>query len=226
MRDLIKKTISMIVILTLLLTFDGCLRQSSKDEVPSDDQNSTITQSQESDQTESVTILSTDDPNEYSSQSLESDTVTEETQPQESEPAPETTSEPTSEPSKVVEISEAEQIMLLKLAFAEAGNQDVDGKALVMLVVLNRVKSDEFPDTIYGVIHQSRPSIQFSPVASGSYDRATASDPGCLEALELVIQGYDISQGATYFESVKSKDSWHYRNLNFLFEHGGHWFYN
>lgn len=223
MRDFIKKTITMIVVLTLLLTFDICLRRSSEDEVPSDEQNSTVTQSQESDQTESVTILSTDDPNEFSSQSLESEAVVEKDKPQESEPAPKSASEPISEPSVVVEISEADQILLLKLAFAEAGNQDVDGKALVMLVVLNRVKSDEFPDTIYEVIHAKR---QFSPVTNGAFDAATTSDPGCLEALELVMQGYDISQGATYFESMKSEDSWHYKNLNFLFEHGDHWFYN
>lgn len=122
-----------------------------------------------------------------------------------------------------IPISTEDQNKLCKLAFAEAGNQDVDGKALVMLVVLNRVESDKFPDSISEVIFARN---QFSVTTNGMYDNAPTDDPGCLEALELVMQGYDISQGATYFESVKSYDSWHYKNLNFLFEHGDHWFYN
>lgn len=189
---------------------------NSGEKISSDDQNSNVTQSTQPKQTDAVTVvpLNLDSDESRSTTKLETEPTVEETQPQVEEE---------SEPEIVVEISEADQILLLKLAFAEAGNQDVDGKALVMLVVLNRVKSDEFPDTISKVIYQKN---QFSPVASGSFDRATSSNPGCLEALELVMQGYDISQGATYFESLKSYDSWHYRNLNFLFEHGGHWFYN
>lgn len=128
------------------------------------------------------------------------------------------------EPKYVYTFTPEEDRALLKLAFAEAGNQDVDGKVLVMLVVLNRMASDEFSyDSIMEVIYAEN---QFSVIWNGMYDVATDCDPGCLEALELVKQGYDISQGATYFESMKSYDSWHYRNLNFLFEHGDHWFYN
>ena len=44
--------------------------------------------------------------------------------------------------------------LLVRIAMAEAGNQDVEGKALVMMVVLNRMLSDEFPDTIEDVIMQ------------------------------------------------------------------------
>ena len=56
------------------------------------------------------------------------------------------------------------------------------GKALVMLVVLNRVWSDEFPDTIEEVIFQKN---QFSPVANGRYD-AVEPDEECYEALKLL----------------------------------------
>lgn len=54
--------------------------------------------------------------------------------------------------------------MLAKIAMAEAESEDTEGKALVMLVVLNRVWSDEFPDTIAGVIFQDG---QFSPISNG-----------------------------------------------------------
>ena len=111
--------------------------------------------------------------------------------------------------------------MLAKIAMAEAEGESVEGKALVILVVLNRVWSDEFPDSIEEVIFQKN---QFSPVAEGGRYWTTESDAGCYEALELVMGGWDESQGAFYFEST-GRDGWHSQNLEFLFEFGGHKFY-
>lgn len=109
--------------------------------------------------------------------------------------------------------------LLMKVAMAEAEGEDVTGKALVMLVVLNRVASDEFPDTVEAVVYQDG---QFSTVSNG---RLTATDPdkGCEEALELISE-WDGSEGALYFESCEG-ESWHSRNLELLFEHGNHNFY-
>ena len=88
--------------------------------------------------------------------------------------------------------------MLAKIAMAEAESEDTEGKALVMLVVLNRVWSDEFPDTIAGVIFQDG---QFSPISNGRYDEVKP-DADCYRALQLIqIDGWDESRGATYFES-------------------------
>ena len=111
--------------------------------------------------------------------------------------------------------------MLAKIAMAEAEGESVEGKALVILVVLNRVWSDEFPDSIEEVIFQKN---QFSPVAEGGRYWTTEPDAGCYEALELVMGGWDESQGAFYFEST-GRDGWHSQNLEFLFESGGHKFY-
>jgi N-acetylmuramoyl-L-alanine amidase len=111
--------------------------------------------------------------------------------------------------------------MLAKIAMAEAEGESVEGKALVILVVLNRVWSDEFPDSIEEVIFQKN---QFSPVAEGGRYWTTEPDAGCYEALELVMGGCDESQGAFYFEST-GRDGWHSQNLEFLFEFGGHKFY-
>lgn len=111
--------------------------------------------------------------------------------------------------------------MLAKIAMAEAESEDTKGKALVMLVVLNRVWSDEFPDTIAGVIFQDG---QFSPISNGRYD-VVEPDADCYRALQLIqIDGWDGSQGATYFES-KSESNWHSEHLTFLFQHGRHYFY-
>ena len=111
--------------------------------------------------------------------------------------------------------------MLMKIAMAEAEGESVEGKALVMLVVLNRVWSDAFPDTIEEVIFQPR---QFTPAVPGGRYYTTEPDDGCREALALVLDGWDESGGALYFESG-GKDGWHSQNLEFLFECGGHKFY-
>lgn len=117
--------------------------------------------------------------------------------------------------------TESERYMLMKLAMAEAEGEDTEGKALVIMVVLNRVQSDEFPDTIEEVILQPG---QFSPVAEGGRYYTVEPDEDCQRALDLVLSGWDESRGALYFESFK-RESWHSRNLNFLFQHGNHKFY-
>lgn len=111
--------------------------------------------------------------------------------------------------------------LLAKIAMAEAEGEGVEGKALVILVVLNRVWSEEFPDSIREVIFQKG---QFSPISNGRYDRVEP-DQECYEALDLIqLEKWDKSQGALYFES-KSDSTWHEDNLKFLFQHGKHFFY-
>lgn len=111
--------------------------------------------------------------------------------------------------------------MLCKIAMAEAESEGVEGKALVMLVVLNRVWSEEFPDTIEEVIFQKN---QFSPVSNGRYDEVEP-DKECYEALEMLqVEHWNESQDALYFES-KSDSKWHSENLEFLFKYGRHYFY-
>ena len=60
--------------------------------------------------------------------------------------------------------------LLAALVEAEAGNQDLKGKRLVADVVLNRVESDRFPNTITEVIYQD---YQFSTVLDGALEKAT-----------------------------------------------------
>ncbi len=126
---------------------------------------------------------------------------------------PISTSEPAAEPQPESESQISEDAYLLaKIAMAEAESEDTEGKALVMLVVLNRVKADGFTDSIEEVIYQTR---QFSPVASGRFDRVEP-DADCWEALSLIdVYGWDESMGATYFES-ESESTWHEEHLEFL----------
>lgn len=111
--------------------------------------------------------------------------------------------------------------MLCKIAMAEAEGEDVEGKALVMLVVLNRTKAEGFPDTVSEVIYEKG---QFTPVANGRFQKVEPNKE-CFEALQMIVsEKWDGSLGATYFESESSR-TWHRDNLNYLYSHGGHDFY-
>lgn len=112
--------------------------------------------------------------------------------------------------------------LLEKIAMAEAESEDTEGKALVMLVVLNRVWDARFPDTIEEVIMQDG---AFTPVSNGRYDKVEP-DADCVKAMELItVEHWDESQGALYFEKASDESTWHSRNLQKLFTHGAHTFY-
>ncbi len=115
--------------------------------------------------------------------------------------------------------------MLLQIAAAEAGTEDVIGKALVLCVIKNRIESEEFPNTVREVIYQCKNgNYQFSPVKNEAYENAEVT-ADCYEALELVLSGWDESQGAVYFCTPAAAGKWHEHHLRFLFEHGNHRFY-
>lgn len=136
------------------------------------------------------------------------------TLPQESETIPEP-----SEP--VIELTEKEKRMLLKLGMAERGNEEcTECIALVMRTVLNRLESGRFGNSIRSVIFATG---QFTPVMDGSYDSAEPNQL-CYEALEMVIYGWDESQGALFYEWCEG-ESWHSENLHLLFQHCNFRFY-
>lgn len=116
--------------------------------------------------------------------------------------------------------------LLAKIAMAEAEGEDIEGKALVIRVILNRVDSTSFPDTVREVIFQNNgKTYQFSPVIPGGRWYTTEPNEECYQAVAMVQDGWDNSNGALYFESCKNEDNWHSRNLTFLFKHGCHRFY-
>lgn len=113
---------------------------------------------------------------------------------------------------------------LLHISSAEANTEGVIGKALVMRVVLNRMESVDFPDTVKEVVFQNTTGrYEFSPVGDGSYWDAEVTQE-CHDALDLVLSGWDNSHGATYFCTPESA-WWHEGNLEYLFQYGNHRFY-
>lgn len=126
-------------------------------------------------------------------------------------------------------LSERDLEALLRIVEAEAGGEDEEGKLLVANVVLNRVNSEDFPDTVYDVVFQrSKGVTQFSPVNNGKYWSVEISEE-TVQAVTRALEGEDISCGALYFAARKYADSdkmkWFDEKLTYLFAHGGHEFF-
>ncbi|MFI3176805.1 MAG: cell wall hydrolase [Eubacteriales bacterium] len=130
---------------------------------------------------------------------------------------------------QVLPYSEEECQLLERLVEAEAGGEDMVGKILVCNVVLNRIASDEFPNTMESVIFQQvKGKYQFSPISLGTYDKVIVSEDS-KEAVQRAFEGEDYAKGATYFVArayANTEDVvWFDNNLTFLFIHGGHEFF-
>ncbi len=116
--------------------------------------------------------------------------------------------------------------LLAKIAMAEAEGENIQTKTLVILSVLNRVWSEDFPNTIEEVIKEEHNGVyQYSPLAEGGRWYTTEPNEDCFEAVQIVMEAkYDYSGGALYFESCEG-ESWHSKNLTFLYESGAIKFY-
>lgn len=128
-----------------------------------------------------------------------------------------------------VNLTDEDYEVLLRIVEAEAGGEDIEGKMLVAGVVLNRVEHEDFPDTVTEVVFQRNNGVtQFSPVNGGRYYTVTVSEE-TKEAVERVLAGEDISEGALYFAARKYANAksmrWFDEHLTFLFAHGGHEFF-
>ena len=125
--------------------------------------------------------------------------------------------------------SEKDKEQLAKIAMAEAEGCDLKTKVLVILVILNRVQSQNFPDSISEVIFEKSGNVyQFSPCIPGGRYYTTSPNSDCYEAVEIVAnmdKESDYSQGALYFECCKNPDNWHSKNLEYLYRSGGMRFY-
>lgn len=93
--------------------------------------------------------------------------------------------------------SSSDAAMLAALIQCEAGGESYEGKLAVGSVVMNRVRSSHFPNTVAGVIYQSG---QFSPVASGRFASVLAkgANQSCRQAAGEVLGGR-ITVNCLYF---------------------------
>ena len=96
-----------------------------------------------------------------------------------------------------------EVTLLGALIQCEAGNGSYEGMLAVGAVVMNRVRSGAYPNSISGVVYQGG---QFTPALSGSVAAVAASGVkgSCLQAAQEAISGIDNTNGALQFRSAAS----------------------
>ena len=103
-------------------------------------------------------------------------------------------------------VKEDDLYWLSRIIHAEAKGESAEGRIAVGNVILNRVESDEFPDTLKGVIFQKN---QFSPVSNGSiYNEPTEET---LKLAQRVLDGERVVPADVLFfynPAVVSSDSW------------------
>lgn len=100
-----------------------------------------------------------------------------------------------------VTFADGDKKLLANIIYCEAGAEPYAGKLAVGAVVINRVLSSKYPDTVVGVIYQKS---QFSPVASGRYELALAVDKAnadCYKAAEEAMSGVTNVGTCLYFRT-------------------------
>ena len=101
-------------------------------------------------------------------------------------------------------IISADHRLLSKLVYAEARGESYKGQVAVAAVVLNRVESSSFPNTISGVIYQSG---AFSCVSNGSINNTP--DSTAIRAALDALNGWDPTGGCLYYYNPSAtSDEW------------------
>lgn len=117
-----------------------------------------------------------------------------------------------------------EVFWLARIIHAESRGEPLIGQIAVGSVVMNRVKSAYYPNTIYGVIFDRKYGVQFSPILDGSI----YNTPGynATLAAKICLEGYNVSDGAFFFLNVRlATSSWIPKTREYVFTIGNHDFY-
>ena len=113
---------------------------------------------------------------------------------------------------------------LSRIISAEAKGEEFTGQIGVGTVVLNRVRSSQFPNTVKGVVFDKKYGTQFTPVANGTiYQTPTQS---AVIAAKMCLDGYTLSNSVLYFLNPSiATSSWIQNNRKYAFRVGNHEFY-
>ena len=114
---------------------------------------------------------------------------------------------------------------LARIISAEAKGESFTGQIGVGTVVLNRVRSTEFPNTVKGVVFDRKYGTQFTPVANGTvYNTPTNS---AVVAAKMCLDGYTLSNSVLYFVNPSiATSSWIQNHRKYAFRIGNHEFYH
>ena len=126
--------------------------------------------------------------------------------------------------ARTADYSPDELYWLSRIISAESRGESLEGQIAVGNVVLNRVKSREFPNTVYGVIFDSRWGGQFEPVRNGTvYQTPTQLS---VIAAKLCLEGANVAGESLYFlDPVKAGNLWTAQNRPYVMTIGVHDFY-
>lgn len=103
---------------------------------------------------------------------------------------------------KKVSVNKAELDMLARIIYAEARGEPYKGQVAVGAVVMNRLASSNFPNSIKGVIEQPQ---AFTAVDDGQYK--LRPDNIAYQAAQDAVRGYDPTNGALYYFNPKTATS-------------------
>jgi N-acetylmuramoyl-L-alanine amidase len=113
---------------------------------------------------------------------------------------------------------------LSRIISAEASGESLYGQIAVGNVVMNRVASRQYPNTVYGVIFDRVGGVQFSPVAMGTIYRAPTAS--AITAAKICLEGTSISDEILFFMNPRiATNNWISQNRPFAFRIGNHDFY-
>ena len=114
---------------------------------------------------------------------------------------------------------------LARIIQAESGAEPYRGKLAVGNVILNRVASTDFPNSIYGVIFDRKNGVQFTPVANGTIYNTPSAES--IRAAEECLAGTRVVGNCLYFFNPKTatKASWIVQNCRYYTSIGDHDFY-
>ena len=113
---------------------------------------------------------------------------------------------------------------LTQIIYAESWQQPLAGQIGVGNVVLNRVASPDFPDTVFDVIFDMEHNIQFEPITNGSV-YATPDEQSRIAAC-LCLDGVNTVGDSLYFVNPDHGSGWFDSALDLTITIGGHNFYS
>lgn len=113
---------------------------------------------------------------------------------------------------------------LSRIIHAESRGEPLLGKIAVGNVVLARVASSEFPNTIYDVIFDTRYGVQFTPIKDGSIYLTPSEES--IRAAKLCLEGAEAARGCLFFFNPdRATSTWISENRVFAVRIGAHEFY-
>lgn len=113
---------------------------------------------------------------------------------------------------------------LSRIISAESQQEPLAGKIAVGNVILNRVASSDFPDSIYGVIFDARWGGQFQPVKNGTINNTPTAES--ILAAKLCLDGASVAGHSLFFlNPTISSNLWTMQNRSLITIVGNHEFY-